>query len=74
MQPQLSFDPNVYFGIVAENLLKNFGPKALEYADKALNKMKALGDDEGFDMWLSIHEHLALMAADTLRPEGTVFH
>ena len=74
MQQSLSFDPNFYFGLVAENLLKNLGPKALIYADEALSKMKAIGDDEGLDLWLSIHEHLTTIAADTIRPNGAMIH
>ncbi len=73
-QQPLSFDPNYYFGLVAENLLKNLGPKALEYADEALSKMKAIGDDEGFDIWLSIHEHLTTIAADTFKATNATIH
>lgn len=74
MQQSLPFDPNYYFGLVAQNLLKNLGPKALDYADEALSKMKAIGDDEGFDLWLSIHEHLTTIAADTLKPGNSTIH
>jgi hypothetical protein len=74
MQQTLPFDPNFYFGLVADNLLKNLGPKALVYADEALSKMKAIGDKEGFDLWLAIHEHLTTKAADCFRLEDTVFH
>ena len=74
MQEQMPFDPNFYFGLVADNLLKNLGVKALGYADEALSKMKAIGDDEGFDIWLNIHEHLASKAAMSLRPENSVLH
>jgi len=74
MQQQLPFDPNFYYGLVAENLLKNLGVKALSYADEALCKMKAIGDDEGFNIWLSIHEQLTSKAVDSLRPEGTIVH
>ena len=73
-QQPLSFDPNVYFGIVADNLLKNLGPKALVYADEALKKMKAIGDDEGFDLWLSIHEHLTERASAFLRTDAVAIH
>jgi len=74
MQEQMSFDPNFYFGLVADNLLKNLGTKALTYADEALTKMKAIGDDEGFNIWLSIHEQLTMRASLTLRPDNTVLH
>lgn len=62
----VDFDPDFYFGLVAENLIKNFGTRALFYADEALRKMRALGDDEGFDLWMSIHEHLSQRAAEAL--------
>lgn len=60
----LSFDPDFYFNLVAENLLRSFGDRALFYADEALRKMKLMGDEDGFQLWLSIHEHLTLKAAD----------
>ena len=69
-----SFDPNFYFGLVADNLLKNLGLKALVYADEALSKMKALGDEEGFNLWLSIHQHLAERASSDMRPAEVVLH
>ncbi|TNE67204.1 MAG: hypothetical protein EP335_02415 [Alphaproteobacteria bacterium] len=74
MQQPESFDPNFYFGLVADNLLKNLGLKALVYADEALSKMKAIGDEEGFNLWLSIHQHLADRASDSMRPTGVVLH
>ncbi|MBO6506343.1 MAG: hypothetical protein JJ850_07010 [Kordiimonadaceae bacterium] len=74
MPEQLSFDPDFYFGLVADNLLKNFGPRALVYADNALTKMRAIGDDEGFDIWMEIHAHLTNKAASDFRPEGAVIH
>lgn len=74
MQQPPSFDPNFYFGLVADNLLQNLGPKALVYADEALSKMKAIGDDEGFDLWLSIHQHLAEKAAKSFLPDGAQIH
>jgi len=74
MPQQLHFDPDYYFGLVADNLLKNFGNKALGYADEALSKMKAIGDDEGFDIWLEIHAHLTTKATVDFRPAGAVLH
>ncbi len=74
MPEQLPFDPDYYFGLVADNLLKNFGVKALSYADDALSKMRALGDDEGFDIWLEIHAHLTSKASTDYRPSGAVLH
>jgi len=74
MQEPLPFDPNVYYGMVADNLLRNFGTHALFMADQALQKMKALGDSEGFDIWLSIHEHLNAKATEAALDEGAVIH
>lgn len=74
MQEQMSFDPHYYFGLVADNLLKNLGPNALIFADQALSKMKTIGDEEGFEMWLGIHEHLTQKAAVEFRPANTVLH
>jgi hypothetical protein len=74
MLERMPFDPNFYFGLVADNLLKNLGPRALHYADEALSKMKAIGDEEGFDIWLGIHEHLTVKAAGEFKPEGVVLH
>ncbi|MFC3050391.1 hypothetical protein [Kordiimonas pumila] len=74
MQEPLSFDPDYYFDLVAGNLLKNLGEDALLYADQALTKMKALGDEEGLSMWLSIHEHLANRTVKANRPKGVVLH
>ncbi|RMB02769.1 hypothetical protein [Eilatimonas milleporae] len=71
MQQPLPFDPDIYYGIVAENLFKNFGARALSVADMALNKMRALGDKEGLGIWLAIHEHLATRAAEVMREDLT---
>ncbi len=74
----LPFDPEFYFGMVAENLLRSFGDRALYYADEALAKMRQIGDDDGFDMWLSIHEHLTQQAAERLpgdrMMQGQIIH
>ena len=74
MQQDLPFDPNFYYGYVADNLLKNLGQQALQYADQALIKMKNMGDDEGFNIWLSIHEHLAAKSIETIEVEEAVVH
>ena len=74
MQQPLPFDPNVYFGYVAENLLKNLGDKALTYADHALKKMRTIGDEEGFDLWLSIHQHLLEKACADARGHNATLH
>ncbi|WP_374762936.1 hypothetical protein [Yunchengibacter salinarum] len=73
-QAAQDFDPDFYFDLVAENLLSNLGTRALGYADEALKKMKRLGDDEGFSLWLEIHAHLTTKAADALRPKGVTLH
>ena len=74
MQQELSFDQDFYFGYVADNLLKNLGPKALHYADQALVKMKTIGDDEGFNIWLSIHEHLTAKAVEAAPTTEQTLH
>ena len=74
MQQELPFDPNFYYGYVADNLLKNLGQQALVYADQALIKMKTIGDDEGFNIWLSIHEHLTAKSAETIETGEKIIH
>lgn len=74
MPETMQFDPDYYYGLVADNLLKNFGAKALGYADAALSKMRALGDDEGFDIWLEIHSQLTSKALEGLRPVEATLH
>ncbi len=74
MQHPLPFDTNVYFAIVADTLLRNHGSKALDYADIALQKMRALGDEEGFDLWLGVHEHLTSKAAPILEEKDALLH
>jgi len=74
MQTQPAFDPSFYYGYVADNLLKNFGSKALEYADKALVKMKTIGDTEGFDIWLAIHEQLTNRASGEQQATVNLLH
>lgn len=74
MQQPLPFDPNIYFGYVADNLLKNLGDNALIYANHALNKMRSLGDNEGFDLWLSIHQHLIEKSSSEVRGSSATLH
>ena len=74
MQQPLSFDPNIYFGYVADNLLKNLGDNALIYASHALNKMRSMGDNEGFDLWLSIHQHLIEKSSIETRGNNVILH
>lgn len=70
----LPFDPNIYFGHVADNLLNKFGGKALDYADEALRKMRAIGDDEGFNMWLGVQKHLNLKAEFDILENQVTLH
>lgn len=70
MPENQDFDPQFYFGLVADNLIRNFGSRALYYADEALQKMRAIGDSEGFDLWLNIHEQLSVKAANAMDRES----
>ena len=74
MKHMMDFDANIYFGIVADNLIRKFGAKALPYADYALQKMKAIGDEEGLDMWLGVHECLTAKAAQTHQAASASLH
>ena len=74
MQQPYDFDTDVYFSYVAENLLKNLGLRALHYADEALQKMKALDDHEGFEIWLAIQKALTERATENMRPAGSALH
>jgi len=68
------FDAAVYFDITAKNLLHNFGERALYYADEALKKMRTIGDEEGFEMWLGIREHLQKRGRESHVPGGGTQH
>lgn len=68
------FDPAVYFEIAADTLLRRFGERALYYADEALKKMRRIGDDDGFDMWLGIQEHLLANVRAKHIPTGAALH
>lgn len=68
------FDPDIYFGIAADTLLSNFGERALYYADEALRKMRALGDHDGFEMWMGIHAQLQARIGTEHRPAGATLH
>ena len=73
--PQLEdFDQDIYFDIVASNLKKNLGDQALFYADEALKKMRAIGDSEGFDLWLGVHRHLSEKVADDWQEASHAVH
>ncbi|GER01926.1 hypothetical protein JCM17845_25490 [Iodidimonas gelatinilytica] len=69
-----NFDPTPYFEIAADTLLRNFGDRALYYADEALKKMRALDDANGFDMWLNIHEHILARLKSSPVPQGVSIH
>lgn len=64
MQQTSAFDPSHIYGIAADNLLSQLGPKALHYTDMALQKMKDIGDDAGLEHWLNIYAHLSAKAAE----------
>ncbi|WP_281299847.1 MULTISPECIES: hypothetical protein [unclassified Iodidimonas] len=68
------FDPKVYFEIAASTLVRNFGDRALYYADEALKKMRAIDDADGFDMWLGIHQHILGIIRDGHIPAGVSIH
>lgn len=74
MLQNLEFDPNVYFSIVAENLIKNLGERALIYAGEALRKMRDLGDDEGFELWVGVQNQIEKRMYELERPEGITYH
>ena len=48
------FDPGPIFDMVARNLLRSHGDTALIFADSALDRMRVLGDDEGYELWEEI--------------------
>lgn len=70
----LDFDPEVYFDIVAKNLIARFGTRALDYADAALLKMRALGDDEGYEMWRGVLGRLGPRMRELDVPDGVALH
>ena len=74
MKPNLGFDPEVYFTIVADNLISKFGECALQFADVALAKMQAMGDDEGLAMWEGVQDQLVRRIQSIHVPEGTTIH
>jgi len=74
MPEYAGFDPRIYFDITAQNLLANFGERALYYADEALRKMRAKGDTEGLEMWLGIRERLEIRLQEAAVPAGVTLH
>ncbi len=73
MTPQ-EFDPTIYYRIAARNLYRLYGQDALMLCDRALSKMQALGDPEGFDIWLGIHKALVETTVAEERPQGATLH
>ena len=73
--PELqNFDTNVYFRVVADNLLKSFGERALIYAEGALQKMRDMGDDEGFELWRGVHGQIEERIVEIVRPTNETLH
>ncbi len=68
------FDPEIYFGIAAEGLLRDFGVQALYYADEALKKMRALNDVDGLDIWHGIHRQIVVRLKAQHIPKGVTIH
>ena len=68
------FDAQIYFRIVAENLLKQFGARAVGYADEALAKMEAMGDHEGLALWRGIQHEIVKHWRTAALPTGTMVH
>lgn len=74
MQQQYPFDPSEYFAQVADTLLRNHGDVAIVLADRALKRMRNMGDDRGFNMWLGVHEQLTAKAPQYVVEENAVVH
>lgn len=74
MKLDLDFDPDVYFTIVADSLLTKFGECALQFADVALAKMQAMGDDDGLAMWEGVQCQLVKRIHSMHVPDGTTIH
>lgn len=72
--PCPEFDSEVYFVIVADNLIANFGQSALPLADMALVRMHNMGDDEGYGLWSGVHKQLCRRIRDMEVPAGTTLH
>ena len=58
MKPQYDFDTTPFFRTAAVDLLIVHGHEALTHADKAIEKMAALGDEEGLFLWRGIQSAL----------------
>ena len=51
-------DVDAYFAHVADGLVAEMGDGALPAAEQALTRMRLVGDDLGFEMWLGIQDKL----------------
>lgn len=58
MKPQYDFDTTPFFRTAAVDLLILHGHEALTHAGKAIEKMAALGDEEGLYLWRGIQSAL----------------
>ena len=68
------FDQEVYFGIVAENLIRTFGDRALDYAVKARQRMDALGDFAGLELWRGIERQMLNRHTPGAAPASATLH
>ncbi len=74
MLQNLDFDPTVYFSIVADNLISNLGERALQYAGAALQKMRDMGDDEGFELWIGVQSQIEKRIYENELPVDVTVH
>lgn len=51
----------------ARNLRDMLGARAVDCAEKALQTMRARGDDDGLAMWLAVHAQLSMAAGGAAR-------
>ncbi|MCG8507141.1 MAG: hypothetical protein MI755_21220 [Sphingomonadales bacterium] len=68
------FDQEVYFGIVAENLIRTFGDRALDYAVKARRRMDELGDCVGLELWRGIERQMLTRHTPGAAPATATLH
>ncbi|MFQ5534483.1 MAG: hypothetical protein ACE5EM_06645 [Sphingomonadales bacterium] len=54
MESVYEFDTTPFFTTAANDLIRLLGDDAIYYADKAIEKMKSMGYEEGFHLWKSI--------------------
>lgn len=58
---------------VARNLRQNLGPRAVPMAHQAIERMRALSDEVGLQLWLAIHACM-VEEEDAVLPEGVAVH